>query len=307
VKIQVGLPGNNHLPGSPEWMTGLEAPEHQRIAAVVDDLGFYAITTSEHFAMPYWEVPRLGRYWTHALTVLAFVAGATRRVRVDASVLVLPYHHPLALAKALSTLDVLSGGRVDVSVGVGHAVQEFEVLGVPFADRGAIADEMLDAIKELWSAEEPVFRGRFFTIEGLAFDPKPLQQPRPPIYVGGNSKAALRRAARHEGWQPNPTDFTVDEIPPLLDYIREQPEYRGKEKTFELCWLGFPDPEVFGLDFKGASAARLGAQRDRLLEGFSTLSAMGVTRTPIPLARTGSADEYLDYLRWFAAEVLPSL
>ena len=146
-----------------------------------------------------------------------------------------------------------------------------------------------------------------FTIEGLAFDPKPVQQPRPPIYVGGNSKVALRRAARHEGWQPNPTDFTVDEIPPLLDYIREQPEYRGKEKTFELCWLGFPDPEVFGLDFKGASAARLGAQRDRLLEGFSALSAMGVTRTPIPLARTGSADEYLDYLRWFAAEVLPSL
>ncbi|HET6811401.1 MAG TPA: TIGR03619 family F420-dependent LLM class oxidoreductase [Acidimicrobiales bacterium] len=307
MKIQVGLPGNNHLPGSPEWMTGLEAPEHQRIAAVVDELGFYAITTSEHFAMPYWEVPRLGPYWTHALTVLAFVAGATRRVRVDASVLVLPYHHPLALAKAISTLDVLSGGRVDVSVGVGHAVAEFEALRVPFPDRGAIADEMLDAMKELWSAEEPVFRGRFFTIEGLAFEPKPVQRPRPPIYVGGNSRAALRRAARHEGWQPNPTDFTVDEIPPLLDYIREQPEYRGKESTFELCWLGFPDPAVFSLDFKGASAAQLGSQRDRLLEGFSALAAMGITRTPVPLARTTSADEYLDYLRWFAAEVLPSL
>lgn len=307
MKIQVGLPGNNHLPGSPEWMTRLEAPEHQRIAAVVDELGFHAITTSEHFAMPYWEVPRLGPYWTHALTVLAFVAGATRRVRVDASVLVLPYHHPLALAKAISTLDVLSGGRVDVSVGVGHAEQEFEVLRVPFPDRGAIADEMLDAMKELWSAEEPVFRGRFFTIEGLAFEPKPVQQPRPPIYVGGNSKAALRRAARHEGWQPNPTDFTVDEIPPLFDYIREQPEYQGKEKTFELCWLGFPDPAVFNLDFKGASPAELGSQRDRLMEGFSALAAIGITRTPIPLARTTSADEYLDYLRWFAAEVLPSL
>lgn len=307
MKIQVGLPGNNHLPGSPEWMTRLEAPEHQRIASAVDELGFYAITTSEHFAMPYWEVPRLGPYWTHALTVLSFVAGATRRVRVDASVLVLPYHHPLALAKAISTLDVLSGGRVDVSVGVGHAVQEFEALRVPFPDRGAIADEMLDAMKELWSAEEPVFRGRFFTIEGLAFEPKPVQQPRPPIYVGGNSKAALRRAARHEGWQPNPTDFTVEEIPPLFDYIRGQPEYQGKEKTFELCWLGFPDAAVFNLDFKGASAAQLGSQRDRLLEGFSSLAAMGITRTPIPLARTTSADEYLDYLRWFAAEVLPSL
>jgi len=307
VKIQVALPGNNHLPGSPEWMTRLQAPDHQRIAATVDGLGFYAITTSEHFAMPYEEVPRLGPYWTHALTVLAFVAGATERVRLDASVLVLPYHHPLALAKALSTLDVLSGGRLDVSVGVGHAVREFECLGVSFPERGAIADEMLDALKELWSAAEPVYRGKFFTIEGLAFEPKPVQRPRPPIYVGGNSKAALRRAARHEGWQPNPTDFTLEEIPPLFDYIRQQPEYRGKEDSFELCWLGFPDQDAAQLAFAGASGGQLSAHRDRLLEGFSVLAGTGVTRTPIPLPRTASAGEFLDYLRWFSAEVSPRL
>lgn len=301
------MPGNNHLPGSPDWMTSMRAPEHQRAATVIDDLGFHAITTSEHFAMPYEEVPRLGPYWTHAMTVLAFVAGATRQVRLDASVLVLPYHHPLALAKAISTLDVLSGGRIDVSIGVGHAVREFASLGVPFEERGAVTDEMLDAMKELWSAEKPVHRGRYFTIEGLAFEPKPVQTPRPPIYVGGNSRAALRRAARHDGWQPNPTDFTHDEIPPLLDYIRAQPEYAGKEKTFDLCWLGFPDAGVYQLEFGGASGGALAAHRDRLLAGFSLLHDMGVTRTPVPLARTGSLDEYLDYLRWFSAEVMPAL
>ena len=106
-----------------------------RIAATIDGLGYDAITTSEHLAMPYEEVPRLGPYWMHALSVMAFVSGATKRVRVDASVLVLPYYHPLAFAKALSTIDVLSGGRLDVSIGVGHAMREFEALGVPFAER----------------------------------------------------------------------------------------------------------------------------------------------------------------------------
>lgn len=307
MKLQVALPGNNHLPGTPHWMTRLQAPDYQRIVSVIDELGFHAITTSEHLAMPYEEVPRLGPYWTHGMTVLAFVAGATTRLRLDASVLVLPYHHPLALAKAISTLDVLSGGRVDVSVGVGHAVREFSALGVAFEQRGALTDEALAVMQELWTAERPAYHGRFFHIDGLAFEPKPVQSPRPPIYVGGNSRPALRRAARYEGWQPNPTNFTLDEVPPLLDYIRQQPEYQGKEQTFELCWLGFPDPDVRTLDFARATTSDLAAHRERLLAGFAELNDYDVTRTSVPLAQTGSVDEYLDYLQWFSAEVAPEL
>ncbi|HEV2368399.1 MAG TPA: TIGR03619 family F420-dependent LLM class oxidoreductase, partial [Acidimicrobiales bacterium] len=306
VKLQIALPGNNHLPGTPGWMTRLRAPDHQRIARVIDELGFHTITTMEHLAMPIEEIPRLGPYWTHALSVMGFVAGATRRVRIDTSVLVLPYHHPLALAKAIATIDVLSGGRVNLSVGVGHAVREFEVLGVPFSERGAWTDEMLDAIKKLWTAEHPVHHGRYFHIDGLAFAPKPVQKPRPPIYVGGNSPAALRRAARHDGWQPNPTDFTIGEVPPLYDYIRAQPEFRGKEETFDVCWLGFPD-DVGGVAFRRASSAERTAVRDRLLAGFALLRSTGVTRTPVPVARTESVEEYLDYLRWFSAEVQPEV
>jgi len=230
MKFQVALPGNNHLPGTADWILQLQAPDYQDLAATVDDLGFDILSTSEHIVMPDWEVPRLGPYWTHALTVMAFIAGATRRIRVDATVLVMPYHHPVELAKAMATLDVLSGGRVNLSVGVGHAEQEFQVLGAPFAKRGRWTDEALEVMKLCWAEPMPVFHGEFFDIEGVAFEPRPLQQPRPPIWIGGNSQAALRRAARHDGWQPNPVTMSAAEVPAALDYIRSQPEFAQRRR-----------------------------------------------------------------------------
>jgi probable F420-dependent oxidoreductase len=310
MKFHVGLPGlhhippaNDHVPEAPHWTFTLAAPDYQRIATIIDELGYDVIAAPEHFAMPYEEVPRLGPYWMHALSVMAFVAGATQRVRVDTHVLVLPYHHPLALAKALATIDVLSGGRLNVSLGVGHAVREFDALGVPFRERGARTDEMLDAINVLWTADEPVFHGRFYDIEGLAFEPKPVQRPRPPIYVGGNSDAALRRAARYDGWQPNPTTFSLDEMPSRLDYIRAQPAYQGKEDTFDISWVGSLGVEP--VEFASASGKARSAYRDRLLERLKTLRDYEVTSTSVPTPPTGSQEEYLDFLRWFAAEVLP--
>jgi probable F420-dependent oxidoreductase len=306
MKIYVALPGNHHMPGTAEWERRLHAPDFQRIARAIDELGYDAITTSEHFAMPTEEVPRLGPYWMQGLTVMAFLAGATSRVRVDATVLVLPYHHPLSLAKAVTTMDTLSGGRVNLSVGVGHAVAEFAALGVSFADRGAIADEMLAAMVELWTADEPVYHGRFFDIEGVAFEPKPVQSPRPPIYIGGNSKPALRRAARHDGWQPNPTDFSLADMPPLLEYLYAQPEYAGKKDGFDICWLGSPPLWEAG-DFAAASPAVLEAYRDRMIDWCAQLRGQDVTRTSLPVPPTTSVEEYIDHLRWFDQEVAPRL
>ena len=306
MKFNVALPGNNHIPGTPVWSWQLSPRDWRRFAVTVDQLGFDTLSTSEHFAMPYEEVPRLGPYWLHALSVMAFVAGVTERVRIDTTVIVLPYHQPLALAKALATIDVLSGGRLNVSVGVGHAVREFEALGVPFRERGARADEMLTAMEELWSADEPVFRGRFYNIEGLAFEPKPVQRPRPPIYVGGNSEAALRRAVRYDGWQCNPSHIGFDEVQPVLDYLRSRPEYAAKKDTFDLFWL--PSPEMWESGtFGDASAAALTAYQERLLEWFAHLRSLGMTRNRLPLPATSSLDEYLDYLRWFDEEVTPKI
>ena len=306
MEFDVILPGTNHLPGFYEWAHSLDADGFRRILAVLDELDFRTVSVSEHLAMPLWEVPRLGPYWQDALTVMAFAAAATRRIRLDFAVLVLPYHHPLRLAKALGTIDVLSGGRVDISVGVGHAEQEFAALGVPFAERGAITDEILAALDTLWTRDEPEHRGKYFEITGLAVEPTPVQKPRPPIYVGGNSKAALRRAARHEGWQPNPTGFAIDEIPPLLDYLRDRPEFAGKQDSFDLNWLKSPAGVALPGGFAATSASALRGYRDQLLDAYcGRYREIGITRTVAEAPpELRSESEYLDYLRWFSAEVV---
>jgi alkanesulfonate monooxygenase SsuD/methylene tetrahydromethanopterin reductase-like flavin-dependent oxidoreductase (luciferase family) len=279
VRFRIALPGNNrippaneHVPDMADWIPGLTAPQFQEIASVIDGLGYSSITTSEHLAMPYEEVPRLGPYWMHALSVMSFVAGATKRVRVDASVLVLPYYHPLAFAKALSTIDVLSGGRLDVSVGVGHAVREFEVLGVSFNERGAITDEILEATLVLWSEEKPSYHSAHFDIEGLAFEPKPVQSPRPPIFVGGN-------------------------------YLRSQPEFAGKEDTFDVCWVG-TIPGIERPAFGDLSDAGRTAHRDQILESLAYLETFGIVSTSVPIPVTRSLAEYLDYVTWFSDSVI---
>jgi probable F420-dependent oxidoreductase len=300
MKFSVAMPGNNHLPGTAEWSHRLTPAQRRAVVQTIDACGYDSITTSEHLAVPYFEVPRLGPWWVHCLTQMAFVAGQSERVRLDSTVIVAPYHHPLALA----TLDVLSDGRLNVSIGVGHALQEFKVLGIPFQERGARTDEILAAMKVLWSQDEPVFRGAFYRIDGLAFEPKPVQKPRPPIIVGGNSKPALRRAARHEGWQPNPTNFDVTTLPALYDYLRSQPEFAGKEATYDLFHLAFLGT-IPAVQFGSSSEPQRRALADALLEGFARAAGYGITRTSTPAPATSTAEEYCDYLHWFAEAVAP--
>ena len=145
---------------TPEWETRLSTTDFQLIARTADDLGYDAIQVPEHIVMPNDLATMMGAYWPHAFTAMAFIAGATTRLAVNASVIVLPYHEPITLAKAVATLDVLSGGRVVLSVGVGHAEDEFRALGVPFEKRGRIADEYLEVMKVLWTEDAPCLRGR---------------------------------------------------------------------------------------------------------------------------------------------------
>lgn len=144
-----------------------------------------------------------GRPYYEPLTLLAYVAARTTRVRLGTSVLVLPYHHPVRLAKTAATLDVLSGGRLVLGVGVGAIAQEMQAMGVPFKERGPFSDEAIGVMRALWTEEEPRFEGRYTRFAGMPFSPRPLQTPAIPIVIGGVSRAAIRRAARlGDGWQP---------------------------------------------------------------------------------------------------------
>lgn len=309
MKFDILLPGTNRAPYFCRFAHQLDTAGYRTILNVVDDLDFQTVTVSDHLGMPTHEVPRLGGHWDEALTVMAFVAGATRRIRIDTSVLIAPLHHPLRLAKMIATLDVLSGGRVNLSVGIGHAVREFEVLGIPFGDRGRITDEVLAALNAVWTRDPPVFHGEYFQIDDLALDPRPLQSPRPPIFVGGNSKPALRRAARYDGWQPSPIDFDPEDVPPLLDYAREQPSFNGKEDSFDVNWVPKPSGTDLPYGFTGATNAELQGHRDQLVDLYSgRYPSLGITRTCVqPPQSLTDVEEYLDYLCWFSAEVIANV
>jgi probable F420-dependent oxidoreductase len=146
------------------------------------------------------------------LTALTYLAAVTDRIRLGTGICLVPQRNPVYTAKQVVDLDCLSGGRVDFGVGVGWLREEFEALGVPFALRGARTDEYLQVMRALWTDEVSSFEGEHYTLPACRMYPKPVQQPHPPIHVGGESAAAMRRAARHgDGW------YSFNRLPRELD------------------------------------------------------------------------------------------
>jgi probable F420-dependent oxidoreductase len=186
-----------------------------RACALADELGADTLWAVDHIAFPYGfravypyathefgESPDKPLVWWDCLSVLSYLAARTERVKIGTGVLVLPYRHPVATAKAVATIDVLSCGRVLFGVGVGWLQDEFEALQLEaFENRGAVTDEQLRIMKAIWTDERASFDGRFYRFPALSVTPKPEQRPHPPILVGGNSRPALRRTVEFgDGW-----------------------------------------------------------------------------------------------------------
>ena len=210
---------------------GFSLPNNQGIAHVNDlvtlaveaeELGYHSVWVSEHLFHATYVASRLGDAPYHeALTILTAVAGATSKVRLGTSVLVLPWHHPVQLAKRVASLDDYSGGRVSLGVGVAQTEDEFENLGVPFTHRGRIADEMLMAMKILWTEKDPKFNGKYFNFDGLQFEPKPIQKPYPPLLIGGASRRAIERVVEHgDGWHA--LSQSPQDIAPVVNELRQR-------------------------------------------------------------------------------------
>lgn len=181
-----------------------------------EEMGFGIITVSDHIIIPKsihstYPYNESGQFaggpmgeCMEQLALLSFLAGITSSAKLLTSVLVLPHRPPVLTAKILATIDVLSNGRVIVGCGVGWMREEFEALGTPPYDkRGAVGDEYLRVFKELWTNENPTFEGEYCRFSNILFAPKPVQKPHPPIWVGGESPPALRRAGRFaDAWYP---------------------------------------------------------------------------------------------------------
>lgn len=190
----VWLPNCRHL-ATPDIIRGT--------AVRAEQLGYDSVWVSDHVVVPHANIANFGETVFDPLVTLAVAAGATRRVRLGTTVLIVPYRNAVVTAKMVASLDALSGGRVILGIGAGWVAAESAMLGVPFAERGAMTDEHLQAMQELWTSRAPKFTGKYTQFSGLVFEPKPLQQPHPPIWVGGHSGAALRRAVQFGAtWHP---------------------------------------------------------------------------------------------------------
>jgi probable F420-dependent oxidoreductase len=200
-----------------------------RIAVEGEAMGFDYLAFSDHIVIPTdiqarypysdtGEFPQGSRGGRHEqLTEIAFIAAKTSRLRLVTSVMVVPHRPAVLTAKILSTIDVLSHGRLTVGIGAGWLQEEFEALGTPpFAERGQVTDEYLQAFHELWTKDDPQFAGRHVQFSNIVFAPKPVQTPHPPIWIGGESGPALRRTARvGDGWYPIGTNpaHPLDSLP----------------------------------------------------------------------------------------------
>jgi probable F420-dependent oxidoreductase len=186
------------------------------IASAGEAMGFDYLTLTDHVVLPDTKVPgypysESGEFYEETpterheqLVGMAWIAARTTRIRLVAAVLVVPHRPAVLAAKMLATLDVLSGGRLVVGIGAGWLKTEFDaVVGPPFAERGAVTDEYIDAFRVLWTERAPRFCGRYTRFDGIVLEPKPIQRPHPPIWVGGEGGRALRRAARvGAAWYP---------------------------------------------------------------------------------------------------------
>ena len=194
---------------------GIEDPQQAlAFGPLAEDLGFDSVWVMEHlFNTGYIKERLQDRHYYHPLATLTYMAATTKKVQLGTSVLVLPYHNAIQLAKFAATLDQMSNGRLVLGVGAGALQVEFEALGIPMRGRGAWTNDCIRMMKELWTNPMPSYHSRRWNFSGSYFSPKPVQKPHVPLWVGGSSPAALRRAATlGDGWHPSgisPEEFTI--------------------------------------------------------------------------------------------------
>ncbi len=266
------------------------------MARAAEAAGFDAVSVTDHPFPPARWVAAGGHHALDPFVALSFAAAATTRLQLLTQVIVLPYRNPFLVAKAASTLDVLSRGRLILGVAAGYLQAEFAALGADFENRNDVTDEAIDAIRAAWSGEAIDLEGRRFTAKGNAQLPRPTQSSGPPIWVGGNSRRAIRRAVeRAQGWHPFPAPAklashartaameSLDDLRAGIAFAREHAARVGRTEPLDVCLV------PFGFSMGATTAADATRFRDQVVE----YAAAGVTWLAINVPAT-SRSEWCD-------------
>ena len=298
----------------------MASPENLRtLAQRAESLGFDSVWVSDHIILP----RKVDSFYPYAadgvatfrpdedyydpLATLNFLAGCTQKIRLGTHVLILPYRNPVVTAKMLSTLDVLSGGRVILGAGVGWMEEEFQALGLDtYAQRGAVTDEYIQLFKELWTKDEPEFQGEHYQLSGVGFMPKPVQKPHPPIWIGGHTNPAIRRAAEYgDGWMPiglrPPAILEPEELAEKIARLRRLTVRAGRpEDAVSLC---FSTGVTFD-DSPGATRRMMSGRAEQIATDLRQYQDLGVRNFILgfPGDSVAALDEAMEQ---FSKQVMP--
>ena len=291
------------------------------IAKQGDKLGFFCMVMPDHVVQPRSVESQYPYSITGSLlkshetaveerleqvTTLAFLAGITEQIKLVTSVMIIPYRNPILTAKMLSTLDMLSKGRLILGAGVGWMEEEFELLDTePFAERGAVTNEYLKAFIELWTSDNPTFEGKYVKFSDITFLPKPVQKPYPPIWIGGGSRPAIRRAAQiGDCWHPvgaiPAAPLEPEELAKHLVVLRSDAEKVGRDPSTIQVSVKAP---LYDANDHSGPRRRFTGTSDEVRQDVQTYADVGVTHLIFDF-RAGSASQTEDRMAQFAEEVM---
>jgi probable F420-dependent oxidoreductase len=306
MKIAILVPHSMHLAALTQpWEYGINGDQVGQAMTLADEAGFYKCMLGEHFIIPKDHLELSGDHYFHTVVALGVIGGRTKRLRLCPSVSIISLQNPIVQAKAWSSLDWMTGGRAEAMFGVGWLKEEFDLLGVPFHERGKMTDEYAAAMIELWTKENPAFDGKYVKFHDVGFAPKPVQRPRLPMWFGGDAKPVLKRVAKFgDGWSPQ--NAPPETIRQSLDFIKSQPEYDGRPLGvfFAMDMLNIGKQHEV-LDDPRAIGTR---NVQQLIDQIGWLGSFGVTETSLSVPREiGSYEAYLDWIRWVGAEIIPKV
>ena len=286
---------------------GIEDPQQVlAFGPMAEELGYDSVWVMDHLFNTGYIRERLeGKPYYHPMSTLSYLAATTKRVMLGTSVLVLPYHNPVELAKYTASLDQISGGRVILGVGVGAMTEEFNALGISMQDRASLTNECIAIMKELWTNPSPSYESKRWKFNDLLFSPKPVQKPHIPFWVGGSSSGAMRRAAlRGDGWHPtgvSPEEFSIGrrEISEMATAAGRDPDSLTWSLRVEVEAHGGPSSE------RAAGRARLsGGDPDAMAASLAAYEMAGVQHVILAL-NTGDVATITSLMETIARDVVP--
>ena len=305
----------------PNSGAGVEPKALSDIAKLGDRLGFFCMVMPDHVLQPNQvnstypysltgDILEAGQSgdgeWPEQITTLAYLAGITDQIKLVTSVMIIPYRNPILTAKMLSTLDMLSKGRLILGAGVGWMEEEFELLDTePFAERGAVTNEYLRAFIELWTSDNPTFEGKYVNFSDITFLPKPVQKPHPPIWIGGQSKPAIRRAAQiGNAWHPvgaiPAAPLEPEELAENLALLHDYAEKAGRDPSQIQVSVKAP---LYDSNNSDGSRRRFTGSPDEVRQDVQTYADVGVTHLIFDF-RTADPHQTEDRMAQFSEEVM---